>query len=98
MNLWKQMVATTKICAVNILQENQTPKLIMTHEIQLSLFTYFFVNRVRIYKDKDTTLPQKIPPPLELTHPGVKLVYIPKLITEVNRVHVMMIWVVNFQT
>ena len=57
----------------------------------------FFVNRVRIYKDKDTTLPQKIPPPLELTHPGVKLVYIPKLITEVNCVCVMIVRVIHIK-
>ena len=34
---------------------------------------------------------EKIPPPLVLMHPVVKLVQTKKLITEVNKVHVMIV-------
>ena len=37
------------------------------------------------------------PLPLILTHPVISLVQIPKLITKVNRVHVILVWIINIQ-
>ena len=40
---------------------------------------------------------EKIPPPLVLTHPVVNLVQIPRLITEFNRFHVIIVRVIHVQ-
>ena len=50
-----------------------------------------FLDNVHIDKDEAVTPNEKIPPPLLLTHPVVKLAHIPKIITEANQVHVMIV-------
>ena len=85
------MIAAAKICGVNIFQENQTPKLITTHGLHLALFTDFFVNNLCIDKDEAVAPKEKRPSPLVITHPVVNYVHIPKLITEVNQVCVMIL-------
>ena len=52
LNHQNQMVMATKIRMVNILQANQTPKLIMACGIFLSLFAKCFVNNLCIDKDE----------------------------------------------
>ena len=85
------MITDAKTCGFNIRQENYMPKLIMNHGIHLYLFTERFVNYVRIENYYYMDPKKKIPPPLVLTHPVVKLVHIPNLITEFNQVHVMIV-------
>ena len=41
---------------------------------------------------------EKRPPPFVLTHPAIKSVHIPKLITEVNHVYVIIVRIINIQT
>ena len=41
---------------------------------------------------------EKKPPPLVLTNTVVNLIHIHKLITDVNQVHVMIVWVFYIQT
>ena len=52
------------------------PKLIMVDGVYLDLFKNCFINNVRNNKDKIKEPKEKIPPPLVLTHPVVKLVHI----------------------
>ena len=66
-------------------------KLITTHGLHLDLFKLYFVNNVSIDKDKAVAMKEKRPSPFLLTHPVINLVHIPKLISEVNRVHVIIV-------
>ena len=85
------MIVAAKSCGVNLFQANHTLKLIMTHGLHLDLFTFCFVNNVSIDKDKAVAMKEKRPSPFLLTHPVINLVHIPKLISEVNGVHVIMV-------
>ena len=53
------MTTAAKLCGVNLCQAIQTLKLIMTHGIQLNLFTLCFVNNVSIDKDDAVALKEK---------------------------------------
>ena len=55
------MIADANICGVNIIQENQVPKLIMAHGIHLDLFKNIFVNNVRIDKHHEMALLENAP-------------------------------------
>ena len=85
------MIAAAKIHGLNLRQENEIKKLVMDHRLHLDLFTNSFVNNVCIDKDKAMDPKEKRPPPLVLSHPVVNLVHIPKLIAEVNQVHIMIV-------
>ena len=85
------MIAAARICGLNLRQENQIPKFVMDHWLHLAIFKNRFVNNVHIDKDEAMDPKEKIPPPLVITHPVVKLVHIPKLITEVNQVHIIIV-------
>ena len=56
-----------------------------------------FLNDVKIEKYWAIPPKEKIPPPLVLTHTFIKSVHIPKLITEVNRVLVIIVRIINIQ-
>ena len=98
LNWSNQMISDTNICGVNLCHSNQTLKLIITHGIHLDLFTNCFVNNVHIEKYKAMEPKVRIPPPLLIMHLVVYSVHIPKFITEVNQVHIMIAWVVRIQT
>ena len=92
------MITVAKICGFNLRQENQTPKIKTTHGIHFDLFTELKINDVWIGEVEDMYPKEMLPPPLVLMHPVVKLVQTKKLITEVNKVHVMIVWIINIQT
>ena len=92
------MVAAAKTCGGNLRQSNQIPKLIIAHGIHLSLVKKFFVNNKCIEKDEAMTPKENRPSPLVLTHPVVNLLHIPKFITEVDQIHVLVVQVVHIQT
>ena len=66
----------------------------MTHGLPLDFFN-FFVNN--LYIGKDMAMAKKENIPLVLTHKVVISVLIPMLTTEVNQVHIMILWGVHIQ-